>query len=512
MKPEDDLAEDTDGPSPKSAPASLEVLPDKTKKLSAHPMRSRTHSQRSLRHSVAIVGRCSLLRRMRRPIKAIVRTPYFEIWSILVILYSTVVMGIEVDHQRERSKFWQDYISYSNLVINLSFVIEWVLRFSVASEGLYWVLDWTNALFTMAAIGPWILLAVNVSWLNHLTTPLRWVRLFKVVHTVKNVRQLRTIWLLISGLYASLPALISSMTTVGLITFFFGILSVDVIGMNPVFMDCQDTGVWTANADPLNPRNCPGANFQSLSLAVRSMSHVMMGDHAVDLLLSLQQRYAGIWIFFFLFQILTRYTLFNLVLAVITNNAFKIVSEDELTRVMELEMDRQNHLKELVNLLRMVDADGGGKVSLKEFEESFETPALRNKLVALGIQEAELKHLFLVIRGDNNSEMDIEHFCEGLLECFGEAKSYTLLKAQKKVEKTKKYFASMFEELEGTLNGPSSKMKAETPSSLLEDYQELESEVLQLELEMEERLGALGQQMVETKGLIQGIAECFHQL
>ncbi|CAK9035957.1 Ribosomal RNA large subunit methyltransferase F [Durusdinium trenchii] len=260
------------------------------------------------------------------------------------------------------------------------------------------------------------------------------LRFGKAIHTIKNVKGFKVIWLLLSGLFASAGTLFWSCLLLATSVLFFSIIAVDLIGY---------ADAWTYQPEDAIPRW-----FISLRSSMFTMSRFMSSDGAMDVVEYLMQAVSFdicnvsracqgqpyIWIFLFAFEALSQYVILNLVTAVICDNSMKIVSEDEANRAAEAEEEKKKQIEELRELFKLLDSDDSGEVDTEEFDGAFEIPALKNKLLLLGLDEKELKRFFRALDSDGSGSMGIDEFCEGIPELFGQATAFSMLKAKKKVK------------------------------------------------------------------------------
>ncbi|CAJ1342791.1 unnamed protein product [Effrenium voratum] len=374
-------------------------------------------------------------RRLRKQLRPVVRHVYFDIATTLIIFVSAIVMGIEAEVWNPNGDtpkpVWIDPVMW---LVNCLFLAEWVLRFIVG--GGLWLKETLNIGFTFAAWAPFILSAMGDT-VEIVRIVLRMLRFGKAIHTIKNVKGFKVIWLLLSGLFASAGTLFWSCLLLATSVLFFSIIAVDLIGY---------ADAWTYQPEDAVPRW-----FTDIRSAMFTMSRFMSSDGAMDVVEYLMQvpwakedtpypteGQPHIWIFLFAFQALSQYVILNLVTAVICDNSMKIVSEDEANRAAEAEEEKKRQIEELRELFKLLDSDGSGEVDTAEFDGAFEIPALKNKLLLLGLEESELKRFFRALDTDGSGSMGIDEFCEGIPELFGQATAFTMLKAKKKAEKAER--------------------------------------------------------------------------
>mmetsp|Transcript_104412 Transcript_104412/g.185670 ORF Transcript_104412/g.185670 Transcript_104412/m.185670 type:complete len:536 (+) Transcript_104412:69-1676(+) len=436
-------------------------------------------------------------RRLRRLLKPFVNSRFFSCFSVLLVLASCAFMGIEVELQplgpdsTTAREPWLDVLAW---MINIGFAAEWGLRSLVG--GAYWLKDLENVLFTIAV---WVPFAMY-QWSRQaaqVRVVLRLLQLGKVVHTIKNVPGLKVVWLLIAGLFSSGGTLLWSCLLLAVSLIFFSIIAVDYIGYAPEWQYASPDS-WARK-------------FTNLGDALRVMSRFMNSDGAMSIVEELMTKQPLIWIFLFAFQVISQYVIFNLITAVICEQAVKIVQEDEANLANEALAEKERLIKELGELFMLLDADGNGEVDAQEFEAAFEIPALSNKLLQLDVKQAELKKLYHALDTDGTGSMSVDEFCEGIPELFGQASAYGMLKAKKKAERAEKSLKRILRKYQNESESKSGKGKKKKDKKKDDEgpsQGELRicAEIKNLETEVETRLSGLDEMIKKAAKSVDRIA------
>merc|ERR1712032_15372 len=222
-----------------------------------------------------------------------------------------------------------------------------------------------------------------------------------------------------------------------------------------------------------------------------TMTRFMSSDGAMDIVETLNARHPFMWVFFMFFQALFQYVLLNLVTAVICDRALHLVEADEERKIAEAQEEQERQIAELTELFKLLDADGGGSVSLQEFQRAFSIPAMANKLIVLGISESDLIWLFKILDSDGGGDMSVEEFSDGIPKMFGQATSFDMLAGRKGAEKVDKRLGKLIKEFEDGAPGNAGAVVG-VPDAI-------EYELLETELLVEERLIRL-EEMVASAG------------
>ena len=70
----------------------------------------------------------------------------------------------------------------------------------------------------------------------------------------------------------------------------------------------------------------------------------------------------------------------------------------------------------MVKAFAEADADASGHLSAEEFKEVFSRSGMKRKLNRLGVEQAELDHLFVSIDEDGSGEVSVDEVIEGFIK------------------------------------------------------------------------------------------------
>jgi len=421
--------------------------------------------------------------RLRKALKPCVNSPFFGLFSVSLVLLSCVFMGLEVELEPPGTEEKVGWLVGLAWVMNVGFVTEWAMRFIVG--GAFWLKDPLNIVFTFAAWLPIIVIPWSTETAQ-VRIVIRLLQLGKVVHTIKNVQGLKVIWLLTSGLYAAAGTLFWSCTLLAVSVLFFSIISVDYIGYAPEWKDA--------------PPDSWARQFTSLGNAMMVMTRFVNSDGSMDVLEELMTEQKEVWIFLLAFQAISQYVILNLITAVICDNSMKLVQEDQAELANHADEEKDKLFKELSELFMLLDADGNGEVSIQEFDDAFEMPALKTKLLQLEVgDKAEFKKLCRALDVDGSGAMNVDEFCEGIPELFGTATAYGLLKAKKKAERAEKTMRKLLRKYDDDEShhhgGKTHKKKHKKEDGPSAGELKIRAEIKALENEVEDRLSSIDDQI-----------------
>lgn len=110
-------------------------------------------------------------------------------------------------------------------------------------------------------------------------------------------------------------------------------------------------------------------------------------------------------------------------------------SADEADLAKQLQAQREEDMRELEGMFKMLDEDQSGQVSLEEFMQAFKIKEVKTKMTLLGLKEAEMLDLFRLLDTDGEGELSLEEFMQGMSQLKGEARNKDMLLLEKSIER-----------------------------------------------------------------------------
>lgn len=347
------------------------------------------------------------------------------------------------------------YLAMCDHIMVAFFVLEWCLRYACSWHQqvahvcgvptmlrIDWFLVWVSGVLVSWVLQPAgvefkIFGFITVEFLGLLRV-FRASRIIASTHAIRSIEVLKEMWLLLVGVGAALSTLIPSLGLMLFTIFVFSCFAVTLIGRQPdIWADDKikgyiDEGFMTED-QAVWPKK-----FRTLTDTLFTMTRLMTFDNSGDVMDSIATMQPWAYAFFLSCTALTAYCLLNLITAVITNNAMEITKADAINHANEAMEKKREQMKQLQDLFTSLDDDGSGEVSTQEFEQAFEEPQVRDRLMILGFDEDELKKLFKLLDSDDTGLVDANEFCQGLSKLSGIAQSRDLLTAMKTGDKVEK--------------------------------------------------------------------------
>eukprot|EP00933_Yihiella_yeosuensis_P027425 TRINITY_DN21323_c0_g1_i1.p1 TRINITY_DN21323_c0_g1~~TRINITY_DN21323_c0_g1_i1.p1 ORF type:complete len:660 (+),score=112.16 TRINITY_DN21323_c0_g1_i1:120-2099(+) len=107
----------------------------------------------------------------------------------------------------------------------------------------------------------------------------------------------------------------------------------------------------------------------------------------------------------------------NLILAVIVDAAAAARDADIEQKAEARKREELDDVKTFETMLRKIDKDSSGTISIEEFHEGFDQEIeLQNRLLALGLDRDDLIHLMGLMDADNSGELEYSEFTSAMLK------------------------------------------------------------------------------------------------
>eukprot|EP00746_Dinoflagellata_sp_MGD_P001039 gnl/MRDRNA2_/MRDRNA2_101919_c0_seq1.p1 gnl/MRDRNA2_/MRDRNA2_101919_c0~~gnl/MRDRNA2_/MRDRNA2_101919_c0_seq1.p1 ORF type:complete len:683 (+),score=119.46 gnl/MRDRNA2_/MRDRNA2_101919_c0_seq1:86-2134(+) len=386
-----------------------------------------------------------------------VESDFFEWLWLACIAFDCIHVGARVDCASPPgcSDSKDMYLFLVDHLMVVFFIFEWLLRYActwhqevahlcsvptmlrldtflvwVSGAGVTWI-------FTPLGVKFKVFGFITVEFLGYLRV-MRASRIIASTHALRNIEVLKEMWLLLVGVGAALTTLVPSLCLMLFTIYIFSCLAVTLIGRNEEVWADDKIDKYVADGDMTEEDAIWPKRFRTLSQTLFTISRLMTFDNSGAVMDAIAIKMPWAYGFFLSCTALTAYCLLNLVTAVITNNAMEITKADAINHANEEMEKKKEQMQQLQELFTSLDDDGSGEVSTQEFEEAFDEPQVRHKLLILGFDEDELKKLFKLLDSDDTGQVDANEFCQGLSKLSGLAQARDLLTSMKtgtKVEK-----------------------------------------------------------------------------
>mmetsp|Transcript_24223 Transcript_24223/g.68681 ORF Transcript_24223/g.68681 Transcript_24223/m.68681 type:complete len:571 (+) Transcript_24223:113-1825(+) len=351
----------------------------------------------------------------------IVSSIRFEVGIAIAILSNCLFIGMEAS--------WPDddaaivFNSLEHIFVGF-FLIEWCLR--MRAFGWVWFFDTPNTADTFLVFGTgvipkWILepSGLDLGTLRILTV-LRALRLVRIVRVVRLLPQFKELWMLIQGLVQSVRPLLWTSVIALMILYIFGIAATEFIGRQEVFQDDEYVQELFGN-----PMRSMFTLFQMMTLDAwgNSIARPVM------------EKDWWLCLFFAFFIMIAVFVFWNLITAVIVQNALSIANEDTQLKAKDLEAKKKQDLKVLADMFLEIDTDGSGELSTGEFFAALDNPKVRQMLELIGVKVEEMHEVWRVL-DDGDGFLTVKEFSSGLRRMKGNAKAKDIIDIIKKLRHT----------------------------------------------------------------------------
>lgn len=285
-----------------------------------------------------------------------------------------------------------------NIILLTIYSIECVLR-GFVDRSRFFCNSWNVIDFLTVVLG-WLstLLAGSFDF-----SLLRLSRLVRVVRAARVFISVPELYLLISGLYSSIKAIIFGSLMLAVVISFWAVISVELFHPH------------TSRIDFKNCDRCPQSFHTVFEAGVTLFQQIVAGDSWGQISIPLID--LAPWTAPFLFFIMMTVSLgmLNLILAVIVERAAEARSNDQDRKLKKKEEDRARNMVDLATLCASMDLDGSGSLSLDEMLDGFNNSEAFQKLMQyMDIQRDDIETIFNVLDDDRSGEVSYYEFCKHL--------------------------------------------------------------------------------------------------
>lgn len=291
------------------------------------------------------------------------------------------------------------WLQIVNIVLLLIYSVECLLR-GFVDRARFFCNTWNVIDFLTVFLG-WLSALLTTDSVN--LNMLRLSRLVRVVRAARVFISVPELYLLISGLYSSIKAIVFGSLMLATVISFWAVISVELF--HP-----EIAGLKFDNCD-----RCANG-FQSVFQAGLTLfQQIVAGDSWGQISIPLID--VAPWTAPFLFFIMMTVSLgvMNLILAVIVERAAEARANDQERKQKQKEEERARNMVGLATLCASMDMDGSGSLSLEEMLEGFETSEDFQKLMhCMDIQRDDVETIFNVLDEDRSGEVSYLEFCKHL--------------------------------------------------------------------------------------------------
>lgn len=312
-------------------------------------------------------------------------------------------------------------LAMSEHIFTLIFVIEFFLR--IMAFSWVWVFKLWNfcdamLVWVTGVLVIWILVpaGADAEFLRKMTA-VRILRLARLCRSLRMLPEFKELWVLVQGLTDSARLMLWTYVIVGAVLWVFGIGAVDLIGRSEVFADNEEIQEWFGS---------PGA-------AVFTLFQIMTLDSWTQISRPVITEMPETLLLFGLFIGIASFVLFNLMTAIIVENAFEAAARDEEAVAKLKQVAQLNATEELRVLFAELDEDESGQLSRAEFTDVLDDPRFIQKMKTLDVELEDLPDVFNIC-DDGDGQVSTEEFCTGLMKMQGLALTKDMMNSMKHIK------------------------------------------------------------------------------
>lgn len=307
-------------------------------------------------------------------------------------------------------------LTTSEHIFTALFLTEWFLR--ILAFTTLWLcnpmnlfdtfLIWVTGVFTM-----WILYpaGIDVTIARRLNA-LRILRLARLCKAVRLMKQFKELWMLVQGVMECTSLLVWAIFMGCMVNFTYSVLVLEMIVKSENFKDDEDVQYYFGNTLKSMFTLFQIMTLDSWSMIVRPI--IVKAPEAM-LLFGSFMGLAGI-------------VLFNLMTAIVVQNAYDASAEDMEAIAEDKRRENAKIHKELMDTFEDLDEDGSGALSQEEFNDCLDDYLFVRKMKMLDIDLEELPDIFEIL-DDGDGQVSQEEFIGGMMKMQGRAQASEMLKA-----------------------------------------------------------------------------------
>jgi len=357
----------------------------------------------------------------------LVLNSWFDGFCAFVLVSNAVVIGIQVENAAESrsTDSTSEYIAI-DAAYTLWFVLELGLRLYATGAVLFFSgeeLAWNWFDLTIVSVGVvetlTSLVAQNseASILNNLSAlrTIRICRVARVARVVRLMRFFRSLRVLVKAILNTMKSCTWAALLLGMIVYIFGILFAQ--GVTDHFQEDQFRLYESREKDALK------IYFGSLPRSILSCFKAIQGGIDWEILSNALSDLHWSYVVMFIAQIVfVNLAVLNVISGIFLHTAIEQAQNDIDDIIASHVQEQTTYVKRFESVFKEMDRDGDQRISLLEFEDSIDKPAVKDLLHAMEIEANDAWTLFKLLDIDGSGSVDIQEFVNGCLGLKGGAK------------------------------------------------------------------------------------------
>eukprot|EP00929_Paragymnodinium_shiwhaense_P081653 TRINITY_DN4278_c0_g1_i2.p1 TRINITY_DN4278_c0_g1~~TRINITY_DN4278_c0_g1_i2.p1 ORF type:complete len:712 (-),score=116.94 TRINITY_DN4278_c0_g1_i2:149-2284(-) len=253
-------------------------------------------------------------------------------------------------------------------------------------------------------------------------TVFRALRLLRLGRTIRLLKKVRVLWMMIKGLVDSFTTMWNTLLLLAIVMYLFSCLSMEIITGSELAVG--------ESADPIF-QSIVEQHFRSIPITMLTLIQFLTMDSIAAIYKPLTERQPWLILYFAGVILIVGIVILNLVTAVIVTDAMTGARKERMELAEQETAKRKRLIKKLGTIFRRLDSDGSGKVSSAEFLKLSDGD-LDEVIEMTGVTRP--LELFQMIDLDMSGELDIDEFCEGLWHVMVDQVPVETRRLQRRVE------------------------------------------------------------------------------
>eukprot|EP00927_Polykrikos_kofoidii_P023106 TRINITY_DN21385_c0_g1_i5.p1 TRINITY_DN21385_c0_g1~~TRINITY_DN21385_c0_g1_i5.p1 ORF type:complete len:549 (+),score=75.90 TRINITY_DN21385_c0_g1_i5:72-1718(+) len=334
---------------------------------------------------------------------------WFEPSVALLIFFDVALLGLEAEARIDGDVSETNWLFVATMLVKFFFLFEVILRFF--TYGAKFILTSNlmklDILVVLCSLLDIVfsntLRVVGGNYISGSLNIVRFFRLLRVARTGRKYPGVRPVWHLLSGLKASLVTMWWVVVLMGVFSYGFAIIGVEMIPpMDRVASNVVD--------------ELALAKFGTLADSTMSLLQIITLDDASEVyrpLIMLGTSRLFCALYFGCFIVIVAIAFMNLVTAAIVEESFSQAAQNKEMQ-QEVEHQRQRALiPRLREMFELIDLDGSGEVSWDEIQQS---PIELQEELSRMTKTDDLYEIFQLLDDDNSGAVGIDEFLDGILK------------------------------------------------------------------------------------------------
>jgi len=258
---------------------------------------------------------------------------------------------------------------------------------------------------------------------------IRLLKLAKIGRTLRVMRVFKDLALIFGSFMQSIVPLFWCFVMLTMVIYVFALVFVQglsgYLANELTEMNSAETGQMPENMEEI--KECFGSVQQAMLTLYMAVTGGDDWSNYYNILIHAGLPYGIAFIFFTFFFI---FSLFNILTSVFVEKVVIAGEPDRQAIILEQRRKRMKEAEEMKNLCYMMDADGTGTITKKEFMNNMKNELMVNWMSANGLEVHDVTLFFdIVSASSGQDEVPIGKFADGCLSMKGQASSVDMQKA-----------------------------------------------------------------------------------